>query len=150
MLFALAVLQAQGAHSHVADAKREYAFIISRPGKVCVGADESTTAGYLTCKSNEVTFLQSHFDAFMTAIQGVEADTSPAMLPGGSKMSSVQLLDKTTASWKIYRDNLCRLAFSGYEGGTGAAPAEQQCFYGQDRAYVKSIASWTQSQILAD
>jgi uncharacterized protein YecT (DUF1311 family) len=133
-------LYAQTGKSSVADAKREYAAIFTHPDKPCTGPEYSTV-DYETCMNKELNFLRPHLDAFVAAIRGVQADSDAA---------AVQLFDKTNASWKAYRDNLCRLAYSGFEGGTGAAPAQQQCLYEQDRAYVKSIAAWTDLQTLAD
>jgi uncharacterized protein YecT (DUF1311 family) len=150
MLLGAAGVHAQDAKSHVADAKREYAAIFSHPESPCTGPDSSNTVGYETCMSKELDFLQPHLDAFLAALRLVEAGTSPATASSGNKLSSVQLFDKTTAAWKSYRNNLCQLAFSEFDGGTGAAPAEQQCLYEQDRAYVKTIAGWTELKILAD
>lgn len=147
LLAAVTTLPAQAPISHVAAAKREYAAIFSHPDTPCT-APQYSTVDYEACMNQELAFLQPHMDAFLAAIRLVQADTSSPS--SGNQANGVTLFDKTNASWKIYRDNLCHLAYAGYEGGTGAAPAEQQCDYEQDRVYIKSIAHWTQLKILAD
>lgn len=148
LCFAAATLGAQDIKPHVADAMREYAAIFSHPDAVCTGADASSTVGYETCMNKELTFLEPHLDAFVAAVRAIEAATAPPAFTQ-DKFSALQIFDKTTAAWKVYRDSLCQLASSGFGGGTGAAPAAMQCLYEQDRAYVKSVANWTWLKILA-
>lgn len=147
----MASAQVNPGHSHIADAKRESAAVLAFPEEPCTGQDASTTtSGYEGCMTRQLSRLEPHLEAFVAAMRGIAQEFDQPPAKRGTLPSTLASFNKTDASWRKYRDDFCRLSYSWFDGGTGAAPAEQQCLYQLDRAYVKNLANWANLHQLAD
>ncbi len=142
---------AQPHHSHVADAKREYAAIFSHPDNPC--SMEQTTAGYDDCIGKELAFTEAHLAALLTAVRGIASDDAPAspaesaMLAGNTELA---LINNADAAWREYRGNVCRLMEAGMAGGSGAGATGDECEYRMDRQYAQQLTDAVYLKILAD
>jgi uncharacterized protein YecT (DUF1311 family) len=146
----LALIGAANAKDHprVADADREYAAVFSHGENPC--AKESTTFNYNQCIRKEVEFTESHMNEFLVAVRGIVADEdAPAGTESARKVKEVDLLNNADRAWREYKKNRCELEFAGFDGGSGAGPAERECKYRVDRQYVRQIADAILLKILA-
>ena len=126
-----------GGSPHVRDAKREYAAVFAHLDNPCTWTDN---VSYLECMVKEIAFTEGHLDAWMAAMRAMAADWDSGTGPGSRKI--LDSLNKTDMAWREYRKNACSLQFDTFQGGTGGAPAEQECELRLDRAYMKMLADF--------
>ncbi len=136
-------------HPYVAAADREYAALFSHPDNPC--KDLSSTVSYEICIGKEVSFTETHLAAFLTAVRGITAadDQAPPPSEAFGPRHELALLNQADAAWRIYRNNLCDLAYAGLEGGTGAASVQAECEYRTDREYARQLAAAVELATLA-
>jgi uncharacterized protein YecT (DUF1311 family) len=118
------------------EGERHYAAVLGRPPDPC---PDDRTVSHEVCMEKELTFVERHLDGFIAALREVLAVRAAS--PKSSEQSELETLNKADAAWRLYRDQICRLEFNYFAGGSGtiAVPARADCELKIDRAYMEQL-----------
>ena len=118
------------------EGERHYAAVLGRPADPC---PDDSTVSHAVCMDKELTIVGPHLVGFIAALRGVLAARTTA--PNSGAQSELETLNKADAAWRLYRTQICRLAFDYFATGNRkiAVPARADCELRMDRAYMEQL-----------